>query len=414
MAYIGNTNITQAFTPAIDYFSGTGSATAFTLSRPVASVAQVQVTIDNVAQNPSSAYTISGSTITFTSAPLSGTNNIYVYYTSPITQVIAPGQGTVTSASFGAITNFTTTGNTILGDASTDTLNVGNGDLVKDASGNVGIGTSSPTVRLNVSKDGGSGDAGQFVRITDTNTANSVGPTSLTIGMMNHYAGNPRMSIAGTTGLSFCVGDGSDFNSQRKVDIDSSGNLLVGTTTNVNGARLKLVWVTGGYGIESLASANTISYHANFGNASNPSAGNISTTNNATNYATASDYRLKEDILPMVNALGVVAQLKPVTYKWKNDGSDGQGFIAHELQEVVEGCVTGTKDATREQAYEVTPAVKDEEGNVITGAVIGTRTVPLYQGIDTSFLVATLTAAIQEQQALITSLTARITALESR
>ena len=95
MAFIGNTNTTQAFTPAIDYFSGTGSATAFTLSRPVASVAQVQVTIDNVAQNPSSAYTVSGNTITFTSAPLSGTNNIYVYYTSPITQVIAPGQGTV-------------------------------------------------------------------------------------------------------------------------------------------------------------------------------------------------------------------------------------------------------------------------------------------------------------------------------
>jgi hypothetical protein len=99
MAFIGNTPTTQAFTPAVDYFSGNGSTTAFTLSRPVASVAQVQVVIDNVAQNPSSAYTISGSTITFTSAPLSGTNNIYVYYTSPITQVIAPGQGTVTTTS---------------------------------------------------------------------------------------------------------------------------------------------------------------------------------------------------------------------------------------------------------------------------------------------------------------------------
>jgi hypothetical protein len=104
MAFIGNTNTTQAFTPAIDYFSGTGSATTFTLSRPVASVAQVQVTIDNVAQNPSSAYTVSGSTITFTSAPLSGTNNIYVYYTSPITQVIAPGQGTVTATSMASST----------------------------------------------------------------------------------------------------------------------------------------------------------------------------------------------------------------------------------------------------------------------------------------------------------------------
>ena len=99
MAAIGNSPTQQAFTPAIDYFSGNGSTTAFTLSRPVASVAQVQVTIDNVAQNPSSAFTVSANTITFTSAPLSGTNNIYVYYTSPITQVIAPGQGTVNTAS---------------------------------------------------------------------------------------------------------------------------------------------------------------------------------------------------------------------------------------------------------------------------------------------------------------------------
>jgi hypothetical protein len=99
MAFIGNTNTTQSFTPAIDYFSGNASTTAFTLSRPVASVAQVQAVVNNVAQNPSDAFTVSGNTITFTSAPSSGTNNIYVYYTSPITQVIAPGQGTVGTTS---------------------------------------------------------------------------------------------------------------------------------------------------------------------------------------------------------------------------------------------------------------------------------------------------------------------------
>ena len=97
MAFIGNTSTTQAFTPAVDYFNGNGSSVAFTLSRPVASVAQVQVVIENVPQNPSSAYTVSGNTITFTSAPPSGTSNIYVEYTSPITQVIAPGQGTVST-----------------------------------------------------------------------------------------------------------------------------------------------------------------------------------------------------------------------------------------------------------------------------------------------------------------------------
>ena len=100
MAVIGNSSTQQSFTPAVDYFSGNASTTAFTLSRPVASVAQVQVVVNNVAQNPSSAYTVSSNTITFTSAPSSGTNNIYVYYTSPITQVIAPSQGSVTSTSF--------------------------------------------------------------------------------------------------------------------------------------------------------------------------------------------------------------------------------------------------------------------------------------------------------------------------
>jgi hypothetical protein len=92
----------------------------------------------------------------------------------------------------------------------------------------------------------------------------------------------------------------------------------------------------------------------------------------------------------MTGALAKVAALKPVTYTWKVDGSAGEGFIAHELQEVIPGAVTGEKDAV------------DAEGN------------PQYQGIDTSFLVATLTAAIQEQQAIIESLTARIEALENQ
>lgn len=102
MAYIGNTVETQGFTPAIDYFNGNGVTVTFTLSRPVASVAQVIVAIDNVIQNPSSAFTVSGNSITFTSAPLSGSNNIWVEYTSLITQTIAPGQGTIQNSSFAA------------------------------------------------------------------------------------------------------------------------------------------------------------------------------------------------------------------------------------------------------------------------------------------------------------------------
>ena len=99
----------------------------------------------------------------------------------------------------------------------------------------------------------------------------------------------------------------------------------------------------------------------------------------------------------MTGALAKVALLKPVTYKWKADGSDGEGFIAHELAEVKPHCVSGEKDAL------------DAEGN------------PQYQGLDVSFLVATLTAALQETKALldtqaetINALTARIVALEGQ
>jgi hypothetical protein len=103
--------------------------------------------------------------------------------------------------------------------------------------------------------------------------------------------------------------------------------------------------------------------------------GNIAVTTSATAYNTSSDYRLKNTIAPMTGALAKVAQLKPVTYKWNADGSDCEGFIAHELAEVVPHAVTGAKDAV------------DVDGK------------PQYQGVDTSFLVATLTAAIQELKA---------------
>ena len=106
MAFIGNTPTQQAFTAAVDVFSGNGSTTAFTLSRPVASVAQVEAVIENVQQSPVDAYTVNGNTITFTSAPPSGSSNIYVRYTSPITQVIAPSDGTVGTSQLatGAVT----------------------------------------------------------------------------------------------------------------------------------------------------------------------------------------------------------------------------------------------------------------------------------------------------------------------
>lgn len=99
MSYIGSTPTSQAFAPGTDTFSGTGSQTAFTLNRNVSTVNDILVVVNNVEQQPSN-YTVSGNTLTFSPAPSSGTNNIYVRYLSTNLQSVAPQQGSVTYSSF--------------------------------------------------------------------------------------------------------------------------------------------------------------------------------------------------------------------------------------------------------------------------------------------------------------------------
>ena len=122
-------------------------------------------------------------------------------------------------------------------------------------------------------------------------------------------------------------------------------------------------------------------------------------------YGTSSDYRLKENVVYDWDATTRLKQLKPARFNFILDGDDvvQDGFMAHEVSDIVPLAVQGTKDAMKEEDYEVTPAVYDSEGNETEAAVMGTRTAIDPQGIDHSMLVPLLVKTIQELEARLTA-----------
>ena len=147
----------------------------------------------------------------------------------------------------------------------------------------------------------------------------------------------------------------------------------------------------------------------------NTSVGNIGYTNTSTSYNTSSDYRLKENVTPMSGSIDRLKQLKPSRFNFITDADTTvDGFLAHEAQAIVPEAVSGTKDAMMMEEYEVAPEVKDDDGNVITEAVMGERSVPDMQGIDQAKLTPLLTSALQEAIVLIEQLESRITTLENK
>ena len=136
--------------------------------------------------------------------------------------------------------------------------------------------------------------------------------------------------------------------------------------------------------------------------------GSVVTGASSTTYNTSSDYRLKENVDYNWDATTRLKQLKPARFNWISDETNTlvDGFLAHEVQDIVPAAITGEKDAMMDEKYEITPAVVGADGSIVTEAVMGTHSVPDYQNIDHSKLVPLLVKTIQE-------LEARITALES-
>jgi hypothetical protein len=272
--------------------------------------------------------------------------------------------------------------------------------MVVKGNGNVGIGTSSPqaSAKLHVYA------AGDY---TDESAPFTLGSSST--GDMRLYAG-----VNNTNDYTYIGSVLSGIAYGSLVLQPNGGSLLVGTTSNSRGARLRVEGLetahfTGygnGYGIGLWMTPNPsatggTATPVSFQNVSDATVGSITTTASATAYNTSSDYRLKEDWVAVADASTRVNALKPINFAWKVDGSRVDGFLAHELAEVVPEAVTGEKDAVE------LVDIKDEGGNVT-----GQEERPIYQGIDQSKLVPLLTAALQEALAKIESLTARVSALE--
>ena len=102
MAYVGTPiDVGNQFSSLVGKrFSGDASTTAFTLDVRANSALDIEVFVENVRQDPNSAYTVDGTTLTFTAAPPSGTNNVYVVHQAPTVASVSPTAGSVTASSF--------------------------------------------------------------------------------------------------------------------------------------------------------------------------------------------------------------------------------------------------------------------------------------------------------------------------
>jgi len=336
-----------------------------------------------------------------------------------------------------------------------------------DSSGNVGIGTTSPTVPLDIQSNASASairirgrsddiaevdfynnandsvmarfqvDTGYFathcggserMRITSAGKVH-IGNTFSADGSYDNLvvgtgAGNEGMTIYGAangaSSIAFADPNDNDvgnimydhssnfmrFNTDaaERMRIDSAGRLLhnndgsyptdkvytrFGTTNEVT---IKV----GGYGgshtmMQFLMSGNNVK-------------GSITSNTTSTAYNTSSDYRLKENLVTDWDATTRLKQLNPLRFNFIEDADTTvDGFLAHEVQEIVPEAITLTKDAMTDEVLYV------EGDELPEGKSIGdvkTASVPDYQGIDQSKLVPLLVKTIQE-------LEARITALES-
>ena len=276
-------------------------------------------------------------------------------------------------------------------------------------SGALSFGTGGANTRYNIDS---TGVATWFVAGSTAMTLNSTGlGVGVTPSAKLHINGDIRIEQSTTPVLDFYTsttkralikGTSSELNinsltsnpitftidTTERARIDASGNLLVGKTassTTVAGSQVQpdgthsAVKSDGNPGFfynTTTAISGTIALFRSNG----VTVGSISQDGTNTAYNNSSDYRLKESVQPLTGGLARVNALKPSIYKWKTNGKVGEGFLAHELAEVVPFAVTGEKDAVTKDG-EIEP-----------------------QQVDLSKVVPILVAAIKELSAEVNAL----------
>ena len=284
---------------------------------------------------------------------------------------------TISGSGTSTLIDLTTSGNTILGDASTDTLNVGNGGLVKDASGNVGIGTSSPVGKLTVSKAGAEG-----IEFIPGGTSN--------VSTTQYYNRSGAVYTANAQDASY---HSWLISGAEKARIDSSGNLLVGTTSG-SGARMDVVAADEVVSFNrSAATDGVVQRWRKAGS----TVGYVSTNT----YSLPSDERVKTNIVNIGYGLDFVNSLRPVQYNTifqdpENETKKNFGLIAQEVEQALANIGKSVDDVTFLEKF---VPENDTESRYGLG----------YQN-----LVPVLIKAIQEQQAIITQLQADVEALKAQ
>ena len=259
MAYLGASPLASFASPSKDTFSGNNSDTSFTMGQSVGDPNQIEVFVDNVRQEPTSAYTVNGTTLTFTGTPATGSNNIYVIHkqgvigngllptsgrdSDRVGSLTVDGASTLTgnittSGNISATSGSITAGGALSGVTTlttTSTATIG-GDT--SITGNLRSDTSADGIQIDAT-DGSASDAGDLILLDGTDgSATNAGSSLLfedgTGDPANYFNNNIKFSGDVKVGSATITEDTTNNQLQINDQVVSFGKTTIGATQIVN------------------------------------------------------------------------------------------------------------------------------------------------------------------------------------